>query len=309
MEITESNLLTRNLTAMQRKLAAKLKKQGHYLSLHIPVLQNRSDLVDLKLEKLRNNRDILENTLKTLEKFENPEIFAIEIEKLEDNNEENMRKAILMEKEVNLLKKKQRDIKRLEKKEIILNEKSRLFSEELLKFNNFRKELSENSSEIHSGQLKIVEIFHLSKKRLENLMISKEELRLSIPLLHLSKENSDFKETQKIKSQNLHLRQVLSSLQQDLQVLSQKNSQGRRDLEKWLQNFKSREVLLKVQARYLEEKKARIDFIKSELASIEKALSQVKTTTTSSKPSRIQSFPRVSNKSSNSQKSPCFKCS
>ena len=114
----------------------------------------------------------------------------------------------------------------------------------------------------------------LSKTKLESLIDSKEDLMNCIPQIQRpsSKLESLKVEINELKSINFELHRLFLSHESELNDLLIKNKNKLLDYNKYLSNFHSREVLMKVQARYLEEKKARIDLARKELGLLEKSI-------------------------------------
>lgn len=301
----ESDVLARNLALMQNQLASKLNQQAKYIGLQVPVLQNRNDLTDVKLEKVRKNKEIVKAVLKKLDGAEGGGFMGgdTDVQEWEQENRKELVAVCGIEKEIKEMMKKMKDFKRLERKEIILNDKINFYQNEIEKLKEYKQELSENLSDIQKGQKRVLEIFQNSKIKLESLITSKENLLVCIPEI----QNPPLKleklkvELDEIKSSNLELRQLLSSYKSEESDISSKYHKKFSDYKKCLSNFHSREVLMKVQARYLEEKSARISFVKKELGDLEKSLSKFTSKTLQTKSNHSSRSPILRTKSINSK--------
>lgn len=273
---SKSDALTRNLALMQNQLALKLNQQAKYIGLKIPVLHNRNDLADLNLQKVRKNKEIISAVMEKLQKISYwpPSAEIVDLEVVDQENKKELKAVVEIQKEIKEMIKKIKNFKKLERKEILLNEKIIFFHNKIEKIKQFKKELLENLSDIEKGQNKVVDIIMLSKTKLESLIDSKEDLMNCIPQIQRpsSKLESLKVEINELKSINFELHRLFLSHESELNDLLIKNKNKLLDYNKYLSNFHSREVLMKVQARYLEEKKARIDLARKELGLLEKSI-------------------------------------
>ena len=273
---SKSDALTRNLALMQNQLALKLNQQAKYIGLKIPVLHNRNDLADLNLQKIRKNKEIISAVMEKLQKISYwpPSAEIVDLEVVDQENKKELKAVVEIQKEIKEMIKKIKNFKKLERKEILLNEKIIFFHNKIEKIKQFKKELLENLSDIEKGQNKVVDIIMLSKTKLESLIDSKEDLMNCIPQIQRpsSKLESLKVEINELKSINFELHRLFLSHESELNDLLIKNKNKLLDYNKYLSNFHSREVLMKVQARYLEEKKARIDLARKELGLLEKSI-------------------------------------
>ena len=301
----ESDVLARSLALMQNQLASKLNQQAKYIGLQVPVLQNRNDLTDIKLEKVRKNKEIVKAVLKKLGGIESGDVKGgyVDVQEWEQENRKELVVVSGIEKEIREKMKKMKDFRRLERKEILLNDKINFYQNEVEKLSQCKKELSENLADIQEGQKKVLEIFTNSKIKLESLIASKENLLVCIPEIQnppLKIENLQV-ELDEIKSNNLKLRQLLSSYKSEVHDVSTKYQKKFSYYKSCLSNFHSREVLMKVQARYLEEKSARISFVRKELGELEKSLSKFTSSTLETKQKHSSRSPILRTKSINSK--------
>ena len=272
----KTDALAKNLALMQNQFAIKLNQQIKYLGLKIPVLHNRNDLADLNLEKIRKNKEIIRSISKKLERFSNEaqRVYDVDIDFLEENNKKEWAIYLVIQKDLKEMIKKVKNCKTLERKEILLNHKIIILQNKVEKMKQYKKELSENLSEIDKGQNQVADFIMFLKIKLESLIASKEDLLNCIPQIQrpCSKLESLKFEINEIKSLNFELRQLLLSHEFELNDIVAKNNLKSADYNKYLSNFHSREVLMKVQARFLEEKIARIDLTRRELEELEKSL-------------------------------------
>lgn len=273
---SKSDALTRNLALMQNQLALKLNQQAKYIGLKIPVLHNRNDLADLNLQKIRKNKEIISAVMEKLQKISYwpPSAEIVDLEVVDQENKKELKAVVEIQKEIKEMIKKIKNFKKLERKEIHLNEKIIFFHNKIEKIKQFKKELLENLSDIEKGQNKVVDIIMLSKIKLESIIDSKEDLMKCLPQIQRpsSKLESLKVEINELKSINFELHRLFLSHESELNDLLIKNKNKLLDYNKYLSNFHSREVLMKVQARYLEEKKARIDLARKELGLLEKSI-------------------------------------
>lgn len=277
VESSQSDILTRNLTMMQSQLALKLKKQAYYLNLQTPVLQHKLELADLRLEKLKRNSFTVKKILKTLSKNSNPKLHLKKVMNLEKNNEKTLKERDLLKENLKLTGKKVKNCQILNRRGTFLTDQCLLYEKEHNQIIDKKKELNENLQEITECQNKILKLYSFTQSRLESLILSKEELLLSIPILN--KPNIEFSgkktEIKELNQENFELKQMINSLTRELEDLNKSNSFKKVELNKATENFNSRKALLKVQSRFLEEKKARIEFVKKELADIQKSASTI----------------------------------
>ena len=277
IESSQSDILTKNLTMMQSQLALKLKKQAYYLSLQTPVLQHKLELADLRLEKLKTNSSTVKNILKALSKNSNPKVHLKKVVNLEKNNEKTLKETDLLKENLKLTGKKVKNSQILKRRGTFLIDQFLSYEKEHEHILDKKKELSENLQEIAECQNKILKLYLASNARLESLMLSKEELLLSIPILDKpsSKFSAEKTEIKELNQENLKFKQIINSLTKVLGEYDKSISLKRVELNKATENLNSRKALLKVQSRFLEEKKARIEFVKKELADIQKSASTI----------------------------------
>lgn len=270
---SQSDILSRNLAMMQSQLAEKLKKQAYYLSLQVPVVQHKLELTDLRLEKVTNNSKTVKNVLHKFSKKFDPELRLKNVVCLEKSNESELKEIERLKGCLKVVGKKVKSTQMLNRRDIFLQEQCLLYEKEHKQMIEKKNELIENLHEISQCQKKILKIYSLSKSKLEHLILSKEELLLSIP--YLSKPSTEYSsqkpQTSNILKKNQELKQILSSLTQELQVIQSSISQKRAESSKAIENFNSRNALINVQRRFLEEKKTRIEFVKKELDDIQKS--------------------------------------
>jgi chromosome segregation ATPase len=190
------------------------------------------------------------------------------------NKERNI--TVLKEKiqsarnELKVIRKKYKELELYKKKDIYLQENYQHYEHQLDVLRKSKNNLLETCKEITEYRNKVLVLFEPVKNKLEEIMISKEELDLSLLQYNASKQNLENVKTGLNQNcdQKDCLHENLENLKKNYLNLSEKNNKTKKELKTQREKLESKITLMKVQHRYLERKKKETDSFGNELKSI-----------------------------------------
>lgn len=259
--ITQEEFLLNNLKDMQTKLTAHLRRLADFLSMQVPLLQYRWNLTNIRHMKDQKLRCIIGNILKRIS--ENLDIKkASELVRLGENQIEHIKEETFgIKKQLRSLKKRYKIVGAFEKKNIILTEKCNSCICCLENLKKTKSNLLESLAEIKKSQNRICFLYIPIKERLEEIMIRKEELILSIPQLGIHTKSLEARkaEVDLIEISNTELKSIVQSLTQKLEAQQLKSRKKASVLKEQIQHFECQLALMRVQERFLIEKQNKIN--------------------------------------------------
>ena len=269
----QEKYLIKSLRQRQSQLAGSLKKYSEDLGMQVPALHYRWDLVNIRWEKLRKYKETL---VKALSKIKNDlDIKALikNTENQEEENEKLLRKTEEVFNQLQKLKKKFKSLKKHSKKEILIRENQHHYEKKFETLKILKKELGENLIEIKEYQVKIASLYEPVNLKLEEIMISKEELLLSLP--HENSVNQILDEEKKILqnkiTENNELKKIIYNLDETYREFNRRNMGKSNEQKSQRERLDGKFALARVQQRFLNEKKARIEVASNELHAISSA--------------------------------------
>ena len=263
-----------SLDNMQTQLANNLQKYSEYLEIKIPNLCYRYELVKIRQDKLHKYIKTLKNILNSINETQKLRELEINVEEKEKNIEKFKIEASLIKKKIKEMRNKCRELETYRKKEEILDKNINIYKEELEKIKGSKEILIDNKKKITKYRKKLLEMYEPIKINLEEVMINKEELMLSLPQVDVSYEKLGKigEELQERLIENKELEDNTNSLtlfyKEIIERIKEKNS----DLIIQKEKFEAKLALIRLQERFVEEKKIKIELFSNELNSINFAL-------------------------------------
>ncbi|OMJ86774.1 hypothetical protein SteCoe_11628 [Stentor coeruleus] len=259
--LTQEEILLNNLKDMQSMLTAHLRRLADFLSMQVPLLHYRWNLTNIRHMKDQKLRYIIGNILKRIS--ENLDIKkASELARLGENQIEDIKEQTFeIKKQLKSLRKKYKIVGVFEKKYTLLTEKCYSYNNCLENLKENKSNLLESLMELKKSQNRICFLYIPIKERLEEIMIRKEELILSIPQIGMHSQVLEVKkaEVNQIETSNTELKSIVQSLTQQLEAQKLKSRKKASALKEQIQKFECQLALMRVQERFLLEKQNKIN--------------------------------------------------
>lgn len=269
----EMNLI-KDIRKMQILLAKNLEKYAENLNRKVKKVLGRRETALTKLEFLQLRKKKTNQALQQIKCDWNFNELTEKVENQEKITKELKNETKYVAGQLSEIRKKNEILQGYTKKLVLLQENS-LNSEKNLKDLVKSKEILIKTAEsVCKYRNKIMEEYNPMKSKLEEIMISKEELILSLPLAKESKKQlENRKEIAGNKENgNSDLKNLVFSLKDTLEGILAKNQQKREEIHKQTEKVEGKFALARVQQRFLKEKQARLEVVSQELNTITQLL-------------------------------------
>ena len=145
----------------------------------------------------------------------------------------------------------------------------------------------ENKEEIIKYKNKLLIMYEPVKIKLEEIMISKEELKLNVPQIDLfyGTLGETVDKLQKTLKENNELENNVKCLSQNYQKILEINNLKKINLHEQSEKFEARLALMRVQERFINEKNAKFEMFGKELSLMNSAIDQANESSIEKKPS------------------------
>jgi hypothetical protein len=262
--------LSKTLSQLHSKLASYLQRQSKYLNLKVAFLQYRWSVAKLRSEKSSNNLNLARQSLGNIA----GKVRARSEKKNLANRRESLQR--IQQKTIKVkckIKREKHNYKKYRLRGCLLDENKMNYEKRLMEIRKNKDKLEGNLQEINKCRKRIMERYMPIMVQLENLMISKEELALSLPFQEEKEQCEKIGlDAQGIIKENEVLRLELKELTELLLANTKRIKKKKAELLKQKQNFESRLALCKVEQRYYEEKKSQAEMVKKALKVISAAV-------------------------------------
>ena len=262
--------LINSLRKTQKQLAESLKKYSESLGIQVHSLHYRWDLAKIRWEKLVKYKETLMKSLSKIKNSQDIKYLIIDTENQEEENQSLLVKTEEVYKKLTKVKKKLRSFQQHSKNELLITENQNHYKEKLENLKMLKNELNINLIEIQTYRGMIAAMYEPIKLKLEEIMISKEELLLSLPQENLM--NPSIQAEKHFLhggiAPNSELRKIICSLSETDRELSLRNMEKRKELKSQHEKLEGKLALVRVQQRFINEKKVRIEVVSKELHAI-----------------------------------------
>lgn len=258
-QIPEEEILLKNLEEMQTKLAEHLKRQSEFIVMQIPLLHHRWHLMHIRHVKVKKTKYLIGKMLKKISESLDIKKLYKQVQWQEEQIEQIKGDAYRIKNELKCLRKKHKDVLDYETKNTYFKDDCLTYKKELDFLKQQKSIHLQTLVKLQKMREKTNSLYIPIKKRLEEIMISKEELLLTIPQLGFFPQSLEFKKENigQIEISNAELKGIVRQLSEKLEVQQTKNRKKSNTLKEQVKRFECQLALMRVQERFLQDKRSK----------------------------------------------------
>ncbi|OMJ66496.1 hypothetical protein SteCoe_36633 [Stentor coeruleus] len=258
-QIPEEEILLKNLEEMQTKLAEYLKRQSEFIVMQIPLLHHRWHLMHIRHIKVKKTKNLIGKMLKKISESLDIKKMYKRVQLQEEKNEQMKEDTYRIKNELKCLRKKHKDVLDYETKNTYIKDECLTYNKDLDCLKQQKSIHQQTLADIHKMREKTYSLYIPIKKRLEEIMISKEELLLTIPQLGFFPQSLEAQKEKigQIEISNTELKGIVRQLSGKLEVQQSKNRKKSNVLKEQVKRFECQLALMRVQERFLQDKRSK----------------------------------------------------